>query len=256
MAAISEEHYRAAFTAQTDGIARIAETADPGTPIATCPGWTLAHLIQHVGKVHRRAAATVRRGERVPDEELEDTVPPAGGEGDWLRAGAERVVEEIGRRGLDAPAWLFARPGTAGLWLRRVTHETTVHHADAAFSCGREWSAPPDLAADGVTEALEFFCSPGAAARRPSLKELRGRGETLHLHATDEGLGSAGEWLVERTPDGPVSSQEHRKADVAVRGQAEVLLLLLMRRAPAADPRLTIFGESSLLDHWLDHTAF
>jgi uncharacterized protein (TIGR03083 family) len=256
MVVISEEQYGAGLVTQADGLARIAESADPGTPIVTCPGWTLAQLVRHVGWVHRRAIAIVQRGDRVGDDEIEDTEPPPGAGAEWLRAGAGRVVDTIGRAGVDAPTWTFAGPGTAGVWLRRMTHETTVHNADAALTSGREWTTVPSLAADGVSEALEIFSSSWAAARRPALRELHGDGQTLHFHATDEGLGPAGEWVAELTSDGPVWSQQHRRADVAVRAPAEVLLLLLMRRVPATDARLTIFGESALLDRWLAHTAF
>jgi hypothetical protein len=43
----------------------------------------------------------------------------------------------------------------------------------------------------------------------PALAELRGNGQTLHFHATDPGLGVAGEWLVRRTPSGV--EWEHRQ---------------------------------------------
>lgn len=254
--AISEEEYRAAFAAHTDGIARIAESADPGLPVVTCPEWTLDDLVRHVGFVHRRVAAFVERGERVPDDQIQDTRPPTGGEAGWLRAGAARALDTIGRAGFDAPAWTFAGPGKVGFWLRRLTHETAVHHADGALSAGREWSVAPDLAADGVSEALQIFCSSRTPRMLAVRSELHGEGQTLHLHATDGGLAQDGEWLVERTPDGPRWSHEHRRADVAVRGPAEVLLLLVMRRVPATDPRLTMFGEAALLEHWLAHTPF
>jgi uncharacterized protein (TIGR03083 family) len=256
MVAINQERYGAELIAHTEGLARVAASADPGTPITSCPGWTLARLVEHVGLVHRRVAAVVERGDRVPDEEIEDASPPPGGAAEWLRAGPGLVIGAVGRAGMEAPTWSFAGRGTAGFWLRRVTHETTVHHADAALSCEREWSAAPDLAADAISEMLGFCSSPPAGAGRPDRGDLSGDGQTLHFHATDEGLGSDGEWLVERTPDGPVWSHEHRHADVAVRGPAEVLLLLLMRRIPATDPRLAVFGEAELLDHWLARTAF
>lgn len=254
--AISEEEYRAAFAAHADGIARIAESADPGLPVAGCPGWSMADLIAHVGLVHRRVAAAVRRGERIPDAELEDTTPPPDGVGEWLRAGAARTIAAIDAAGLDAPTMTSVGPGKVGFWLRRVTHETTVHHADAAIAAGWEWSATPGLAADGVSEALLLVCSSMTPAMSAARADLRGDGQTLHLHATDEGLGEDGEWLVERTPNGPAWSHGHEKADVAVRGPAEVLLLMLVRRLPPADSRLTMFGDAALLDHWLANTTF
>jgi hypothetical protein len=78
----------------------------------------------------------------------------------------------------------------------------------------------------------------------------------LHFHATDEGLGDVGEWLVRRTPDGVVWEHGHGKGDVAVRGAAVNVMLLIMRRISPDDPRVEVIGDRALLDHWLKHTAF
>jgi hypothetical protein len=87
-------------------------------------------------------------------------------------------------------------------------------------------------------------------------RELGGDGQTLHFHATDPGLSKTGEWLVTRTPSGLTVEPGHVKADVAVRGPAGRLLLLLTRRIPADDPALEVLGEQALLTHWLAHTPF
>jgi hypothetical protein len=46
----------------SDEIARLAtaaDGADPATPVPTCGRWTMADLVQHIGHVHRWAAAMV-----------------------------------------------------------------------------------------------------------------------------------------------------------------------------------------------------
>ena len=48
----------------------------------------------------------------------------------------------------------------------------------------------------------------------------------------------------------------HAKADVAVRGPAVSLLLVLTRRLPSADPGIEILGDQALFTHWLEHTPF
>ena len=48
----------------------------------------------------------------------------------------------------------------------------------------------------------------------------------------------------------------HGKGDVAVTGPADRLLLVLLRRAPADDPALTVYGDASVLAGWLTATAF
>ncbi len=87
-------------------------------------------------------------------------------------------------------------------------------------------------------------------------RDLRGDGQTLHVHATDPGLSGTGEWLVTRTPSGITIQPGHGKADVAVRGPAASLLLVLTRRLPPSDPAIEVLGEQALLSHWLQHTPF
>jgi len=71
-------------------------------------------------------------------------------------------------------------------------------------------------------------------------------------------LSGTGEWLVTRTPSGVTVARGHGhgQADVAVRGPAASLLLVLTRRLPPSDPGIEILGEQALLIHWLQHTPF
>ena len=82
-------------------------------------------------------------------------------------------------------------------------------------------------------------------------RSLRGDGETLHFHATDV---DSGEWLATRTPEGVTWEDGHAKADVAVRGPAADLLLVLNRRWSPA--RVEVLGDAALLDHWIEHSKF
>ena len=73
---------------------------------------------------------------------------------------------------------------------------------------------------------------------------------------TAEGLGAVGEWLITRTPTGINVQAGHARADVAVRGPAAKLLLVLLRRLPAGAPGTTVLGDQALLAHWLQNTPF
>ena len=86
---------------------------------------------------------------------------------------------------------------------------------------------------------------------RPHVAQLRGDGESLHLHCTD----GDGEWTIHLDPDGFRWDHGHSKATTAVRGSAADLLLLLYRRRPPADDRYVVFGDDGVLAHWLDHSA-
>jgi uncharacterized protein (TIGR03083 family) len=140
----------------------------------------------------------------------------------------------------------------ADFWLRRRAHEAAVHLADAQLAAGQDADLPPGLAADGVDEWLGLTAA-GIGGPAP---ELRGGGQRLHVHATDPGLSGTGEWLITRTSSGITVEHGHGQADVAVRGPAGDLLLVLTRRLPPSAPGVDIFGDRALLTHWLRHTPF
>jgi hypothetical protein len=71
-----------------------------------------------------------------------------------------------------------------------------------------------------------------------------------------QGLGAAGEWLLWRRPDTVHWEHGHAKADVAVRGNARDLLLLLNRRLPLADSGCEVLGDKGLFEQWLANSAF
>jgi hypothetical protein len=57
----------------------VTEGADPETDVATCPGWRLADLLDHVGSTHRWCTEMVRRltPERVRSADLDTVRPPS-----------------------------------------------------------------------------------------------------------------------------------------------------------------------------------
>ncbi|HEX4908960.1 MAG TPA: hypothetical protein VFW32_10270, partial [Actinomycetes bacterium] len=112
----------------------------------------------------------------------------------------------------------------------------------------------PDLAADSVSDLLDLFRVLPRIDDFPALAGLRGHGQTLHFHATDPDLGAAGEWLARRTPSGVEWEHRHDQGDVAVRGPAMDLLLVLSRRAALDGSPLEVSGDRRLLAHWLEHS--
>jgi uncharacterized protein (TIGR03083 family) len=160
-----------------------------------------------------------------------------------MRDGLARVAAALDRPAGD-PAWTWAPDGTVGFWQRRQAHETAIHRVDAELAAGPPTPVPAALAADGIDEWLALL------AFRPGAEPPSGDGETLHLHCTDE----AGEWLVTLTEAGPAIERRHAKGDVAVRGPASDLLLVLLRRFEPE--RVEVLGTRSVLDAFLAHAAF
>jgi predicted lipid carrier protein YhbT len=93
------------------------------------------------------------------------------------------------------------------------------------------------------------------ASKMPARPPLD-RGRTMHLHATDDGLGPTGEWTITHDDDGLWWSHNHGKGDVAVRGSANDLLLAVTRRRTAADLGLEMFGDTAVWDGYLQRTEF
>ena len=254
MHAPGDDRFFAELRGCTAELARIID-GDLERPVPTCPGWTFRQLATHLGRGHRWAAQIVATRARapIPMREVADGKLPQdpAQHASWLNAGADRVIEAVTAAGSD-PVWTLAGIGPASFWVRRRAHEAAVHLADAQLAAGRDVDLTPEVAADGVDEWLTRIADPA----RAQPQDLRGHGQSLHFHATDPGLAGTGEWLVTRTPSGVTVTRGHGKADVAIRGPAASLLLVLTRRLPPSDPAIDILGEQALLTHWLQHTPF
>jgi uncharacterized protein (TIGR03083 family) len=257
MPPISNQRYSAEILSSTDKLAGLVDGADLTRPVPTCPDWTLRQLTTHTGRAQRWAAEiiTTRSATPVPFREVPDGRLPddPSQHVQWLRAGAERLVVALRNGGSD-PVWTPAGTGPASFWARRMAHETAVHRADAELAAGREPAFAPDLAADAIDEWLGFLCGPAPGTEDLRLGALP-EGSVLHIHATDDGLAN-GEWLIHREGSRITVQHGHGKGDVAVRGPAGRLLLMLVRRVPADDPGIQVLGDPALLTAWLAATPF
>ncbi|MGI5128379.1 maleylpyruvate isomerase family mycothiol-dependent enzyme [Pseudonocardia sp. CA-107938] len=237
------------LVSENAAFAQVIRGADPAVPIPTCPGWTIRKLAAHIARGDRWAATIVRTradayvnprdvagGEQPDDRDAEQ---------DWVRGGAQAILDAVAEVGGDTAVWTFTGPKPASWWIRRRLHEQTVHRGDAALALGVPYEIAPDVAADGVSE---WF---GLLTARP--ESPLPEGVTLHLHATDDGLGEAGEWVLRGTAAGLEWEHGHEKADAAVRGPAANLLLAVMRRSREG---VEVLGDATVWEHWLERTGF
>jgi uncharacterized protein (TIGR03083 family) len=201
--------YAAAFLDENRAFSELfrdGRDADDSTPVPTCPDWTLRQLFRHVGRGDRWAAQIVRDKLDHPLDfrAVEGGKPPPDPAEaiSWLQDGAQRLVDAVELTGPETPVWTFLGPRPANWWVRRRLHETTVHRADAAIAVGSEFRLGPEVAADGITEWLERVAiQAGSEGAELPLED----GQTMHVHATDSGLGAAGEWTIAGSP-GPTST--------------------------------------------------
>jgi len=256
MSAISTERLYGEITGSTATLAGLIDGTDLTRPVPTCPEWTMRQLVTHVGRAHRWATAIVatRAAEPIPFREVPDgKLPPdQRAQMDWLNAGAAALVATVQEAG-DGQVWTHNGPGPAGYWARRMAHETAVHRADGQIALGQRPQLDPVTAADGIDEWLGFLAEPGEDGDRPALAGLQGK--VLHVHVSDEEVAD-GEWMIRPTAGGITVEPGHGKGDVAVRGPASDLLLVLMRRLPSGDPPVEVLGDAAVLDELLAATPF
>jgi uncharacterized protein (TIGR03083 family) len=242
MARLSADSYRGAIRDQADRFVAAAQRAPLDAPIPSCPDWDVAELLAHLGRVYRWAAACVEANAPVSPRDLPS--PPARDERvAWVEDGATRILEVLDRPAAD-PAWTWSPDGTVGFWQRRQAHETAIHRVDAELASGSPTPVPPELAVDGIDEWLELL------PNRFGAPPVTGAGETVHVHCTD----GDGEWLLRLTPDGLEVEAIHAKGDVAVRGPASDLLLVLLRRL--GPDHAEILGDRAVLDGFLAQATF
>jgi uncharacterized protein (TIGR03083 family) len=226
-------------------LADVIRGADLATPVPTCPGWTLAELVTHLGGVHRWAAIMVSQlsPTRVRRNELDLGVPddPAGLP-DWLAAGAALTATAFRASDPDASMWAWGADKHARFWPRRMVHETVVHRADAELALGRPFAVEPDVAADGIDELLDNL--PYA------VDNLSGAGEAIAFVM----LGVTA-WRIELLPDGFSWSRADGPAAVTVTAAPADLLLVIYGRRNGGDDGVTIDGDTALFERWIANSS-
>ncbi|GHF64953.1 hypothetical protein GCM10010218_53010 [Streptomyces mashuensis] len=266
---------------QTAQLTALVRDAAPGLPVPTCPGWTVAGLLRHIGGNLLAVGTAVRTGMPVDDPEAqvdglagpegdEESGEGAGEEGAdagtpalcaWVRGAAEAAAEILRAAGPVAEAQVWGMRQTTGAWARRAAHDVVVHRADAAAAVGAEYTVAPEVAADAVEEFLDLMGGPGMAPRLAEPYGGPGAGR-LRWRATDTGSGTdtggAADWTVELCDAG---FRWHRTGgrpgtpDVEVSGDLADVLRVLYRRLPPGDERVTVTGDAALLGHWLDRVS-
>ena len=236
--------YLDAITNESVALADAAERCDLDARVPSCPDWTLARLVAHIGEVQQWARVIVeqRPSERIPRRTL--PAAPLGSELiPWFREQAPQLVATLAATDPSTPMWTFTDDQTARFWFRRQAHEVAVHRWDAELTAGSPTPIAPELAADGVDEWLALLPFGGP-------RGLAGNGETVHLHCTD----TEGEWVVTLGADGPTTKRAHEKSDVAVRGGASDLNLFVLGRVELA--AFEVFGDADLLARFEAATGF
>ncbi len=230
--------YVDAFEREGAASARAARKAGVDAAVPSCPGWTVADLLAHVGRLHRWVTDLVVNQPEDTMRAWGQEIPSGEALFDWYEAGYPALAAALRGASPAQPAWSWTPDATAAFWARRQANELAVHRWDAQAAAGAPEPVDHALAVDGIDE---FF---GLIPFWRDAGNVVGNGETLHFHCTD----GEGEWLARLAPEWLVVTTEHAKGDVAARASASDLLLFLYGRVPAA--ALETFGDVTLLARW------
>jgi uncharacterized protein (TIGR03083 family) len=207
-----------------DGEALLAacERAGVAAPVASCPGWSVADLAWHVGRV-LDFWSTIVGDRRDTWEGYDAPTQPADEEViAFARDGLAHALQVLAAADPAQANWTWSSDRTAGFVIRRLAQEIAVHRWDAEHAAGSDHAIEPTLASDGIDEFLHHFRDEADVDAAPV-------GGSVHLHCTDV----AGEWTVRLDDAGAaVVTREHAKGDAAIRGAASEILLALWRRRP------------------------
>ncbi|MFI8949945.1 maleylpyruvate isomerase family mycothiol-dependent enzyme [Streptomyces sp. NPDC053750] len=226
---------------------RVVADADPGAPVPTCPGWTVADLTRHVGEVYLHKTVAMRDGverEDWPPKEFAEEEPAA-----LLDRGYTALRAEFAVRAPEAPAATWYGPDqSVGFWIRRMAQETVVHRIDAELATGQPVApVPDDLAVDGIDELLKIFAGYSVAEWGEYFTDVldASPGRTFLVRAGDTA------WRV-RTGPGEFTVTDGAgdgTADVTLSGSPQAVLRRLWNRHDAdGDDGTTVEGAPEAVE--------
>ncbi len=256
------ERLIAAVAAESALLAEEFARVLPGDPVPTCPRWTAAELIRHLGGVQRWATEIVAhaRTSNPSDEEtaalFEGPQDAASADRDaaaaalrgWFESGAAGLVAALSAAPEDLEAMWFLKnaPPPRHFWARRQAHEATIHRVDMLSArLGRmpstsEAEVAQDVAVDGIDELVRGFV-PRRSTRLRTAEPFR-----IAIRATDADAA----WTVAVSADPPVTTLgADGAADAELRGTAAALYLGLWNRGDD----IAETGAVDALGHWREH---
>ena len=189
--ALPFDNYREAMAIAYSRISGLAPHTLQAT-VPACPGWTGEDLLRHLGLVYISRAETIRTGKRPPrgwTAPLDSGTTPALA---FLDACFSALVAELDSHSTDdaAESWV-AEDQTVGFWVRRLTHETTIHRHDLESAAEAAVTGiGADLAIDGIDEVLTVMLGRGRPDPEASgaVVVVRSGGKDWSVHLDTEAV--------------------------------------------------------------------
>jgi uncharacterized protein (TIGR03083 family) len=255
MARLSFDDYLRHLRSDSDRLREVLTECDPAARVPGCPDWTAADLLGHHGGVLDFWATIVEQRPAGPEVWQEPDKPTAYG--DLLayhRAQTDRLVAALAAAGPDETAWTWSAEQTVGFTFRRQAHEALIHRLDAEQTAGDTTPLDPELAADGVDEALDIMFG-----GTPGWGTFTGGGRYVRVDITDrdESVWAENGRFTGTDPDDDTTYDEDDIAkveprdtepDAVVTGPAAALDAWLWRRG--SDELITVTGDEAVVAHF------
>jgi uncharacterized protein (TIGR03083 family) len=227
--------YHAITRREMDRFVTVLRGTDPGVPVPSCPDWKAHDLLDHMTGVALFWGTIVRDrlADPAPAEAAEET-RPAGHDAQFpaIEAATADLLASLEQTPDDVPVWTWSEDNTVGFIRRRMAHEALIHRLDAELAAHAVTDLDPELAADGVLEALQHFFG-----GYPAWSTYATDGPIGLVRATDTGA----EWLVRIGYFSGLSPNTGKTYD------REPTLELV----ESGEPTYTITGSAAELDAWM-----
>jgi len=234
----------------------VLAATDPDARVPSCPDWSAADLLWHLGEVQWFWASIVAERRQDPDG-LEAPERPAGQ--DALLAFAEeqaaRLHDALAAADPGTGVYMWSEDRTVGYIRRRQAHEALIHRLDAELTAlGHFGDLDAALAADGVEEVLDVMY--GAS---PEWGEFSPLDHRLRIDITDTGESI---WVqigrfrgTDPKDDVHYDDDDIRviddpgvEPDAVISGDAAPLVTRFWRRGDGAEIHLA--GDLHIVDHF------
>jgi uncharacterized protein (TIGR03083 family) len=155
-----ELNYLAHLADDSERFAEVLTGLDPTTRVPTCPDWTAADLVWHLGEVQWFWSRVIRH-RPVHPRDITEPDPARPGSYEALLLFAEQsAMDLVGALDAAAPsesAWTWSREQTVGFTYRRQAQEALIHRLDAELTAGKRSPMDAALCSDGVDEAIRIM---------------------------------------------------------------------------------------------------
>lgn len=212
-----------------------------GEQVPTCPGWTVADLVEHLGNVFGYWRAQLESATPEEAHEPANGGAPAGVDPlERLAEASERLEDTLTRRDPGEPCWNWSGGDLTARWVaRRMALECAIHRVDGGLAIGAPTIIERDLAIDGIDERLAVHLATDA----PEHPEAS-LGGVLCLACDDDPAA----WTVE-VAGGRLRWREGRgPADAVLVGSASDLFLFTWNRISPEGLQLT--GSHEVAAAW------